>query len=340
MKSMLLLKKLRISNANAISGLTWGFPAITHFLGFTHALSRFTQQSCGVTLQGCGVICHQVQHKTQTNAYGRHSFALTRNPLTRKGETAPFNEEGKMHLTVSLVIDADFDIYDLEDGVDAEDVCESGEAAYFQNLIETKINTMRLAGGLIESVEKVELITSDDEINGKDLRKTLRQLLPGFALVDRSPLLQNHFLALQTQNPDVTMLDAWLDFAAIKYAPVREDTPLEQEESSDANPDAKSDIQWQYQAKPGSGYLVPITVGYKGVSPLYNNDEVKSTRDDVTPVRFVESAYGVGQWLSPHRISNSNDLLWRYQQQDDWYLCRNAFQPETETPDDIHTNNQ
>jgi len=61
MSSLIIMRKMRIENANAVAGLTWGFPAITHFLGFTHALSRQLQQSHGLSLDGCGVICHQQQ---------------------------------------------------------------------------------------------------------------------------------------------------------------------------------------------------------------------------------------------------------------------------------------
>ena len=36
MSSLILLRRVRVENANAIAGLTYGFPAITHFLGFSH----------------------------------------------------------------------------------------------------------------------------------------------------------------------------------------------------------------------------------------------------------------------------------------------------------------
>ena len=61
MKSLLLLRQVEVENANAINGLTYGFPAISHFLGFTHALSRKLDAAHGLTLGGCAVICHQHQ---------------------------------------------------------------------------------------------------------------------------------------------------------------------------------------------------------------------------------------------------------------------------------------
>lgn len=37
--------------------------------------------------------------------------------------------------------------------------------------------------------------------------------MPGYALYDRSEWLAEH----HQQHPDISLLDAWLDFAAIKY---------------------------------------------------------------------------------------------------------------------------
>ncbi len=103
MSYLLLLPHIRIENANAVAGLTWGFPAITHFLGYVHALSRRVSEF-GVSFTGCAVINHE--HHIQAYSSGRdYQFALTRNPLTKEGKTAAFNEEGRMHLTVSLLVE-------------------------------------------------------------------------------------------------------------------------------------------------------------------------------------------------------------------------------------------
>lgn len=50
MSYLLLLPHIRIENANAVSGLTWGFPSMTHFLGYVHALSRKVVDEFGVVL--------------------------------------------------------------------------------------------------------------------------------------------------------------------------------------------------------------------------------------------------------------------------------------------------
>jgi CRISPR-associated protein Csy2 len=36
MNQYILIERIKVQNANAIAGFTWGFPAITHFLGFVH----------------------------------------------------------------------------------------------------------------------------------------------------------------------------------------------------------------------------------------------------------------------------------------------------------------
>lgn len=87
MKSLLILKHVQVQNANAIAGLTWGFPGITNFLGFTHALSRYAEKIQGVRFDGCAVVCHSHQVQAhQPTPYGEYVFALTRNPLTKEGK--------------------------------------------------------------------------------------------------------------------------------------------------------------------------------------------------------------------------------------------------------------
>ncbi|WBG90377.1 type I-F CRISPR-associated protein Csy2 [Pantoea piersonii] len=311
---LIILRRLRIESANAIAGLTWGFPAITHFLGFTHALSRRLEQSHGLSLKGCGVICHN----QQVHAYssGRdYQFALTRNPLTKEAKTAAFNEEGRMHMTVSLLLQCEGTI----------DGGEQGAAALEQHLF-TACQMQRLAGGTIRQLERVQVIGWPEE--EATTRRVMRRLLPGFALVDRSSLLAKHFDVLRQNNPDVEMLDAWLDFASLKMRAV-----------TDKNDPQKGDkAQWQYQPKPDGGFLVPLMTGYRAISPLLEAGKVANARDDETPFCFAEAIYGVGEWRSPHRITRLNELIWHYQYQDEHYLCCSgpvASQPTAMTTNDF-----
>ncbi|CNG58159.1 type I-F CRISPR-associated protein Csy2 [Yersinia kristensenii] len=304
MSSLIILQQVRVENANAIAGLTYGFPAITHFLGYSHALSRKLQASHGLTLQGCAVICHQQQVHAYSSGYD-YVFSLTRNPLTKEAKVAAFNEEGRMHMTVSLVIECE--------GVIADG--DAGAKALAKHLASLCL-TQRLAGGTITHIRQIKVINYPETETAT--RRLLCRLLPGFVLVDRSELLAEHFNQLKQTQPQAEMLDAWLDFSAFKMQAVAA--------PGDNPPERDSPAQWDTIAKPGKGgYLVPIVTGYRAISPLYAPGEVEKSRDPETPFRFVESVYGIGEWSGLHRIKDLRHILWQYHQQDDHYLCRCAL---------------
>ncbi len=312
MDALLILRNIRVENANAIAGLTWGFPAISNFLGFVHAISRKIPADLELKLEGCGVICHNRQIQSyQPRGRGDHVFALTRNPLTREEKSPAFNEEGRMHMTVSLLIPVTGML---------DDRCESKD---LKQLIEQLALSQRLAGGTIISIGAVEMLEPPEDYEGLQLfeRKQLRKLLPGFALVQRSDLLAEHTRQRIEHDPNAEQLDAWLNFSAIKF----------QAERPDGAVDEQTQAKWRYVPKPGGGWLVPMATGYRGISDLYEPGQVARSRDSTTPFRFVESVYSVGEWLSPHRVTNLNHLIWRYyaEPKTGWYLCRNLYQPKT-----------
>lgn len=319
MKSVLLISNIKIENANAISGLTYGFPGISNFLGFSHALSRKLKTKIGLRLGGVAVICHQHQlHAHRPDNFADYTFALTRNPLTKEGNTAPFNEEGRAHIEVSLLIECDFTDEKLDFGGEND----LADIASFTTFIESQAYQQRLAGGTITRIGQVSFVQFDEDadVRRKETRKLLLRLLPGFVLVDRTPLLKQHSQA----KPERDLLDVWLDFAAIKYEAKR---ILKDDETLDE----ASSAQWTFVPKPAAGWLVPITTGYKAISPLYSPGQVARTRDGETPFVFAESAYSVGEWLSPHKVKNLDDIIWHYQQKDDWYLCVNHYPISTPT---------
>lgn len=322
MKSLLILRNIKVENANAIAGLTYGFPAISNFLGFTHALSRTLKKDHGLILGGCAVVCHQHHVQAyQPAGWGDYVFSLTRNPLTKEEKSPSFVEEGRMHMEVSLVIECNFtsDDFDFDTGNTDQEITR------FESYILNKVLTQRLAGGTIQSMRSrrpVEFAEVPEDNNAKEKfsRKKLLSLLPGFLLVNRSDLLKEHYQTLRTENPQTELIDAWLDFSALKYHVPSDMRP------GDTDSENKK-IIWQRIEKPASGWLVPITTGFKAISPLYTNGEVANTRDADTPFRFVESAYTIGQWISPHRIRDLQHLFWRYHVDGDWYLCKNNYQP-------------
>ncbi len=264
MKAFLKLKRIKIENANAISGLTYGFPSVTHFLGFTHALSRQIK-SKGIELKfkGCAIIAHEHQiHKYQTGGWGDAVFSLTRNPPDKKGNSAAFNEEGKMHLTVSLLIECNFDKDDLES--------LNFSKEKFETLIKETAFIQRLAGGIIIDINdvKFEEVPENLEKKSKFIRTEMRKLLPGFLLIEKSDLLAEHLMQLKSECSEKDMMDAWLDFIALKS----------QAEKKEENSE-KIEVEWGMIPKPSRGYLVPINIGYRAVSELYSPGQMKQVRE-------------------------------------------------------------
>ncbi len=208
MSQYLLINRIRVQGANAVSGFTWGFPAITHFLGFTQNLKRKLEKHSDfsdICLSGCAVIAHQ----HQVHTYGYNQFVQTKNPAYQFGEelknkvgSPPIIEEGKMNMTVSLLIG-----------------CEGyvgNRAEVIKQWLHGCCIRQRLAGGTILDIKGVEFFGIDDEQNKNNLRLLIRKLIPGFVLQDRSAYLKDHIHQLRQENEGAELFDAWLDFIALK----------------------------------------------------------------------------------------------------------------------------
>jgi CRISPR-associated protein Csy2 len=305
----LVLSKVRLQNANSIAGFTWGFPAITQFLGFTHALSRKLSSKFDgeydTELSGCMVVANQVNNKVyQPKAFADFEFLQSKNPpvlAKHKSASPPIIEEGKLNATISLVIE-------LKDSL----LLTSEQITAFEGLVKRLCLSMRIAGGTVLDIAKVQLFsanTAEDE--GKQLKQIKRLCMPGFVLQDRS-----EYLKKQVTETTQDSFSAWLEFIALKAkAEPKLANELEQ-------PTEKTAANWQYQPKPFSGYLVPLMTGYKSISDDYKEGQVEDVRDPKTPARFVEAVHSVGEWLSMHRVVHLSDYIWRYDQQGVWYLCQ------------------
>jgi CRISPR-associated protein Csy2 len=59
-------------------------------------------------------------------------------------------------------------------------------------------------------------------------------------------------------------------------------------------------------------------------------------------LRFVESVYSMGEWISPHRLDSVDALLWHAETDDakNLYRCRNHYSPpstaDAEPGDDFY----
>jgi len=308
-EGLLVLPHLHIQNANAISSpLTHGFPSITAFAGFMWALERkLMAAGIDLGLTAVGVICHA--HQEQTVKGYVQTFCLPRHPANEKGEPAAIVEEGRIHLDITLVFSTFWKdnhtrsifLQDMED--ERADVCTQ---------LAQLIPSMRVAGGSImspESVAQLLSIAEDSEQRTRDFRRWRRQWLPGFALIGRDDLLQKRLQALQAENPALTTLDAWLDLSRFNWRAKLSD-------------DEK--VKWEHDRK---AWIVPIPVGYGALSPLHDPGTVRHARDTTVPFCFVESLYSIGQWISPHRLHDADQLLWTTENQPEQgvYRLRNHY---------------
>lgn len=292
-QALLVLPHLRIQNANAISSpMTWGFPAMSAFVGFMHALARRLPEPLELEFSGIGVICHD--YEAQTHEGYVNTFNLTRNPVGKDGKTAAIVEEGRMHLEITLVL-----------GVDGKSIHEADTA---QAVMDT-VASMRVAGGSVmpplpeKRRYKPELAVLGDDVDDrlKKFSKLKRRWLPGFALVLRDDVLQQHHRERLGEQPDTTLLDSWLDLSRLNWE-------CQQTITQGADDKEKIDVEWRVRKNPG--WLVPLPVGYGALTEVFEPGEVASARDETTPFCFVESLYSVGQWRSPHHLRSPQDLLW------------------------------
>lgn len=316
---ILVLSRIHIQSANAIAGSTWGFPAISAFLGFSHALDRLLRKSNLQTqplFSGCGIVCHYHQLLT-TSHYDVHQFNQLRAPLTKKGKTAPFNEEGRMHMTATLMIEVSDGIDVLLDALSSSELGEKDEGEWLCDQVLRLASGMRLAGGTILKIGSVEYhrkagVDGDVALN----RRLLSKCLPGFALIDRSELLTAHLKARRLQEPNCDVVDAWMDFTAIRHrsmqTPIVTDTASGNDKTGEDDKDGEPEFEWQRVLPPEIGWFVPLMVGFQGISSLICPDSDSDVRDPDVPFRWVESIYGIGQWLSPHRCTDIGRLFWRY----------------------------
>lgn len=334
-KAVLVLNRLRVQNANTVSSpLTWGFPAVSAFIGFMFALERELGSESGVSFHGVGVICHHFEQQVSESRY-ETTFNLTRNPLMRDGTTASIAEEGRVHLEITL-------IFDLE--ISSSHLGSNERSALFDRIYELA-SGMRIAGGsiipnlpdrqriLIQGL--IELVPELAEEQRKQTRRVFRACLPGFALILRQDLLSARLKQMRSTNDEVTTLDAWLDLS-------RQNIRAIDSRHTGSTDIASHSVEWLSDPRPG--WLVPISVGYTAISELYDPGTVVGARSKANPVRFVEPVWSIGQWISPHRLLRLEDVFWypefadrseptRNRKSGDSYLVRNDYQP-SELPSD------
>jgi CRISPR-associated protein Csy2 len=292
MRNLLLISRIKVQNANALSSpFTIGFPAMTAWLGAVHALQRQLNQTRwpDIVFKKTAICCHQFDLQTYKGSRDFvHSIIGTGNPLDKDGSRSSFIEEARCHLEASLVIE--YENFDRRD--------ENLILAEIRNIL---ISAMRIAGGDILSLRNVEFINVDEDDPLKLKKELLHKLMLGHVLIERRDLMQK---SMHEENRDA--LDALLDHLCLTYQSVEGENDY---------------VEWASSRKT-SGWIVPIAVGFQGISDL---GIAKNQRDLNVSHRFAESVVTLGEFVMPYRIENLDDMMWQYQVdlEKDLYLCQN-----------------
>jgi len=288
MKDMLLIKNIKVHNANALSSpYTIGFPAMTAWLGFMHALERKigTTEFKEVKFKGIVVSCLDIDLQTYKGKGDYvNSIVATSNPLDKLGKRPSFIEEARCDIEVTIAIE-----------------CEMGVIDYkkFTYFIDNKLHTMKIASGDITSFKP----SQHKEIDNNNPRELTKHLMPGFCLVTRQDLMQ----ASMSEGKDA--IDAMLEYLKI---------------TTDVEVDENHKVTRSKAARKEDGWIIPISIGYQGISDL---GQLANTRDETTPHRFAESVVTLGEFKMPYHFDNVEEMIWRYQTYlgNDLYLCQNNY---------------
>jgi len=291
-RELLLLPHINVQNANALSSpFTIGFPAMTAWLGATHALQRKLNSDGFEELlfKATGVLIHKADLQTFKGVEDYvHSIVGTGNPLDKDGTRPSFIAEARIHLDVSLVIEV-------------EGLKKIDEEQFKEKVSYYLRGHMKIAGGDIFSCENPKLFRLDDN-NEDELARFSKQLMPSYAIVERKDLM------IEAMENGADAVDAILDYLALHH---------ECEED-------KEKVVWKSKRK-ASGWIVPISVGFQGISPI---GKAKNQRDANTPHRFAESVVTLGEFKMPYKITSVDEILWHYSYNEEksLYLCeQNKF---------------
>jgi CRISPR-associated protein Csy2 len=286
--SILLIPRLRIHNANALSSpYSIGFPAITAWLGAVHALERKLKQSQGfddefeeLHFPRAGVVCHDFKlHTYKAQDDFNYSIVSTGNPLDKNGKRPSFIEEARCELSVSLLIEYDTD----DDGELVEAVSQL-------------LPTLKMASGDIESFGNISTMQIRNEAEYQSL---IGAVMPGFCLIDRSDLMK------QAMQEGQDAIDALLDCLKVTH-------------SSELDENEK--VTWTSKRRE-KGWIVPIATGFHGITDL---GIAENQRDSDTLHRFAESVVTLGEFVMPYRITDLDQMLWYYHPdiENKLYLCQ------------------
>ena len=294
MTRILVLPKLRIQNCNALSSpITVGVPAMTAWLGAVHALQRKLNHSDiqsfnSIKFNKVGLILHEFDLQTKKPSRNGYSFlSVSRNPIGHDGKPAIFVDEARCHQLVSMVIST-------------EGISQFVDPKMLSSSIFHILQSLKIASGDVISCEEPFLRSVGDNDSH---RKLLRQLMPGYALIERRDLV------CQYMEEGKDALDAILECVCV---------------NSQSESNNQDHIQWT-DTRNHPGWIIPISVGYHGLTALKNPGETQNQRDPKISHIFAESIVTIGEFVMTYRFKRIDEIFWSYEyfSEKNLYVCRN-----------------
>jgi CRISPR-associated protein Csy2 len=294
MTKIILLKNLKIHNANALSSpYTIGFPAVTGWLGAVHAMQRHLneyEEYKNLKFESTGIICHNMNLQTYkgiTDKGYKQKFSniiSTANPLTKTGNRPSIIPDARCHLTVSLVIKCS-----NSDGFSGDDAKQR-----FKDIVQRT----KFAGGDLISTNHIidhEYISGDD--SEQDLQRLRNKIKGGWWLIERRDLMK------KAMEDGQDALDALLDYLKIHHKCVKENEK----------------VTW-VDTKKELGWLVPIATGFQALTTL---GKLEHQRDLNYQHCFAEAIVTLGQFKMFFSDDNFWQMLWKatYDKERNQYLC-------------------
>jgi len=287
-KTVLIIPHIKVHNANALSSpFTIGFPAMTAWLGATHALQRKLNSDGfeALSFKATAILSHKADLQVYRGVGDYvNSIIGTSNPVDKDGKRPAFIEEARIHLDVSLVVEYD--------GLHKRD-----EERFLERVTHQLKSRMKMAGGDIFGFDKliIERVDDDEE---DDIKRIRRKLMPSYAIVERRDLMK------EAMNRGLDAMDALLEYVTINHSCEQDDD---------------GEVLWSSRRK-SPGWIVPIATGFQAVSEL---GKAKNQRDADKPHCFAESVVTLGEFKMPYKIESLDEILWHYsvEKEHGLYLC-------------------
>ncbi|ASY29990.1 type I-F CRISPR-associated protein Csy2 [Taylorella equigenitalis] len=283
-RTFLIIPRVRVINANAMSApFIIGLPSITSFMGFTHKLQLDIQEEINrdIRFLRTGISIHSFNLRAYKEG-SRNLLSITRNPLKKDGTSPSFVEEAKCNFEVSIVIEV------------------SGLPVSDNDKLVSRINNSllgyKVSSGDLLSFKK-PFIYSIDLDKYEEVKGLLKKLMLGYVLTERKDLI----IKRNNEEKRKNSLDSLLDYLKVF---VHED---------------KDNIKNHFKIE--SGWLVPITVGYHGLTTPEEN--INECREPKFNHVFCESLVTLGEFKLPTTINNIDDFLWKYayESEKNYFYC-------------------